>query len=484
MRPHPTSLSPTSRSGAAPAYAPAYAVATALVLALGIPHSRPLSAQGAGALRQYATPAEAGFSATRLAALHQRADSVTSGAVVALHRGRVLVAWGDIARPIPAHSVRKSLVSALFGITIASGEVDLDATLGDLAIDDRDGLTALERSAKVSHLLAARSGVFLPAAYAPSDQDSARPPRGSHEPGEHWFYNNWDFNAAGVILERATGRDLYEVFDQSIAGPIGMEDYTPADGFRVWEPSASRHPAHTFDISARDLARFGQLYMQNGRWNGRQLIPAAWVRESTRPHTDFGNGTGYGYMWWTYRPGALGTAYPNLDRHELYMARGTGGQAIFVVPGAELVIVHRGDTENGRGVAGVHVWAIAEGILDARERDAVAGPSLVDVSATPFASQRPRQERRYIAIEPAVHEELVGSYDLGPSATVRVFMYEGRLFINVPGEGEAELFAVSRDEYVIRVAAGVTVRFDRSPDGAVSEAVLRLGSREMRGRRR
>lgn len=135
-------------------------------------------------------------------------------------------------------------------------------------------------------------------------QDRGRPARGSHPPGTHWFYNNWDFNIAGVVYERATGEDLYASFDRRLAKSLGMKDWDQADGFRVYEPTKSLHPAHIFRMSTRDLARFGQLYLQKGRWAERQILPAGWVTESTRPHTDDGDGTGYGYMWWTYQSGS------------------------------------------------------------------------------------------------------------------------------------------------------------------------------------
>jgi len=430
--------------------------------------------------RQYATPAAAGFSSEGLAAVRAYADSVRSAAVLAVHRGHVVVAWGDVARRIPAHSVRKSLVSALYG---ASG-VALDASLGELGIDDDAGLTATEKSARVRDVLAARSGVYLPAAYAPAEQDSARPARGSHAPGTHWFYNNWDFNVAGVIYERVTGMDVYEAFDSLIARPTGMEDYSPEDGFVVLEPGNSRHPAHTFAVSARDLARFGQLYLQEGRWQGRQVVPSAWVHESTTAHSDFGNGTGYGYMWWTYGAGSLGPNYPTLDRYDLYMGRGTGGQAVIVVPGAEFVFVHRGDTENGRPVSGVHVWTIAERILAARDREPDPSPATMPLTASPFASQLPEPSPpRFLSLGRAALKRLAGSYEVAPGNVVRVFVHDGRPFINVPGQGEAEMFALSEEEFTIRVQAGVGIRFERDAAGAVTGIVLTLGREQIRGRR-
>jgi CubicO group peptidase (beta-lactamase class C family) len=468
-------------------------LALALVLAAGpitaqtatrTPTQAP-AAQAADPWQQYASPAEAGFSVEKLEAARVFADSVRSGAVMAIYRGVVVAAWGDVSRRIPAHSVRKSLVSALYGTATARNQVRLDDTLAELGIDDDAGLTAAERAATVRDIISARSGVYLPAAYAPSDQDETRPARGAHAPGTHWFYNNWDFNVAGVIYERATGTNLYEAFDSVIARPIGMEDYSPADGHVVLEPGNSRHPAHTFEISARDLARFGQLYLQNGRWRDQQVLPASWVRESTRAHSDFGSGTGYGYMWWTYAPGSLGDAYPQLDRHELYMARGTGGQALYVIPAADLVIVHRGDTENGRAVRGFDVWQIAERILAARAGEAKPSPATIALTIAPFSSQLPEATwPRFLTLDAAALARIDGSYELAPGTSIRVFLFEGRPFINVPGEGEAEMYAVSPAEFVLRVEPGVRIRFEEDAEGNVAGIVLRLGGREMRAPKR
>ena len=447
---------------------------------LGILASAPAAAQG---WMQYAAPQEAGFSSAALDAARRYADSVGSGAVFVVHRGRVLAAWGDVSREFQAHSVRKSLVSALYGTAVAEGRIDLDATLGALRVDDDAGLTEHERGARVRDLIAARSGVYLPAAYAPSDQDEERPARGSHAPGTHWFYNNWDFNVAGVVYEQATGEALYESFARRIAGPLGMEDFDAGDGFLAYEPSLSRHPAHTFRISARDLARLGQLYLQGGRWNGRQVVPEAWVRESTQPHSDLGNGGGYGYMWWTQAPGTLPDRFPTLRRYAMVQARGTGGQVMWIIPGAEMVIVHRGDTDHGREIAGRDVYAIAERIVAARTGEPAANPRLVPMAPVPFASQLPAPApRRFVTVDPAVLARYAGGYEVAPGVVARVFAFRGRPFVNMPGEGEAEMFALSETEFVLQVVPARVV-FERAPSGEATGVVLTLGERTIRARK-
>jgi CubicO group peptidase (beta-lactamase class C family) len=114
---------------------------------------------------QYADVRQAGFDGQALRAVCERADSLHSGALMAVFRGHVILACGDVNRPLEAHSVRKSLVSGLYGTAVARGEINLDATLADFGIDERTPLTAEERSATIRQVISARSGVYLPAAY-------------------------------------------------------------------------------------------------------------------------------------------------------------------------------------------------------------------------------------------------------------------------------------------------------------------------------
>lgn len=270
-----------------------------------------------------------------LATLGAELDKGGSTAFMILQGGQQVFAWGNIAARSSVASVRKSLISILFGIYAAEGRIDLDATLADIGIDDIDPLTAEEKRATIRDLLTTRSGVYHPSVY---DMSTGRPARGSHPPGTHWFYNNWDFNALGTIFARVTGADLFEAFSERVAKPLGMQDFDIAD-LRFEHGPESMHPVYKMRFSARDLARVGQLFLQGGSWDGRQIVPETWVRESVRSHVDLGGGRGYGYLWWTAEAGAPG------DRLHadvpLYYASGFGGQYIIVLPGHDLVVVHR-----------------------------------------------------------------------------------------------------------------------------------------------
>lgn len=330
----------------------------------------------------YAEPEVAGWSAPALDAARAFADSIGTAAFVLVHQGAIVASHGDVRRRYMAHSVRKSLLSALYGTYVGDDAIDLDATLAELGIDDREGLTPAEREATVRHLLQARSGVYHPSAYFGAGAIAGLPARGSHAAGTHWHYNNWDFNALATILRQQTDADLFEAFGARIAAPIGMEHYRPRDGYLHYERELSDHAAYPFRLSALDLARFGLLFEREGRWKGEQVIPAEWVAESTRSYSDTDGserGTnGYGYMWWT-----LDAPFDTLGG---YAALGVGTQVVAVLPALDIVFVHRVDTFEGDYVT--DYWALLQRLLDARVGPPAASPALVSL-AEPAATEAP-----------------------------------------------------------------------------------------------
>jgi CubicO group peptidase (beta-lactamase class C family) len=289
-------------------------------------------------------PAEDGWSAEGLATARELSDKLGATAVMVIHRGAIVAEWGDTVKRTELASVRKSLLNALIGIAVGEKKISLDSTLAQLGIDDNaPSLTDNEKTATVRMLLQARSGVYHTALYETREMALERPERGSHAPGAFWYYNNWDFNALGTIYEHAVGAGIFDAFDQEIAKPIGMQDYRPQDGQYV-TGAASIHRAYPIRMSARDLARFALLYLRGGAWAGRRIVPADWVRESTRPYSRTGFGPGYGYLWWTGTaadPPADGVKLPDGS----FFALGAGGQYAFVSPSHDLVVVIRVDRD-------------------------------------------------------------------------------------------------------------------------------------------
>jgi CubicO group peptidase (beta-lactamase class C family) len=120
-----------------------------------------------------------------------------------------------------------------------------------------------------------------------------------------------------------------------------MQDFVASDGHYVNDP-ASVHPAYTMQFTARDLSRFGWLYLNHGNWGNRSVVPAAWVAESTKAFTaEARPGVGYGYLWWVSESGKQ---FRTDTGPGAFSARGDGGQYIIVAPAAGIVVVHVNDT--------------------------------------------------------------------------------------------------------------------------------------------
>ncbi len=297
-------------------------------------------------------PEQAGWKPEATARLRDVLAAQNSDCMMVVQAGRVVFTHGDITHKYLCHSMRKSFLAALIGQDVAEGRIRLEATMAELGIDDHDPLSETERQATVHDLLMARSGVYHPAGYETDFMRLIKEKRHSHAPGTFWCYNNWDFNALGTIFVQQTGLSVAEAFARRIAGPLGMQDFTLAgeapdawvDAFTV-----SRHPAYPFRLSSRDLARFGQLFLQGGRWSGRMVLPEGWAAENVMPYSHAGHRGAYGYCWWLERDGvfAPGVRTPS----GAYAAVGAGGHYCMVIPSLDMVLVHRVDTDiTGRAI--------------------------------------------------------------------------------------------------------------------------------------
>jgi CubicO group peptidase (beta-lactamase class C family) len=292
-------------------------------------------------------PDKHGWSNNKMKAALDYAKASGTSALMVVEDGVVVGQAGEIDRKISSYSIRKSLISALYGIYSSEGLIDTNQTLEQLDIDDNPpSLTKAEKQARIVDLLRARSGVYHPVDFETQYMIKIRPQRGSHSPGTFWYYNNWDFNVLGTILEKKTGLSIGEAFYRRIAVPIGMQDFRPEDVYYLAGP-ISIHRAYHFEITARDLARFGLLYLHNGRWGNKQIVPAAWVEknahadEMIRWHdVDAG---GYENLWWLEYKGEhlYGSGLPAGS----YAASGVGVHVVLVIPSRHLVIVSRVDND-------------------------------------------------------------------------------------------------------------------------------------------
>ncbi len=306
----------------------------------------------------YSTPESKGFSSEKLEDLKAHLESSGSSAMIIMVDGDIILEWGKTSKKHVIHSMRKAMLNSLYGIAVDRGQIDTSMTLRELRIDDIEpALSEKELDARVVDLLKSRSGIYHDAAAVSSGMRANQPERGSHLQGEFYYYNNWDFNVLGAILEQETGRSIYEMFLNEIAVPLGMLDYKgeycsidgeaagverpDTDGYYQYENSQSKYPAYHFRMSARDLAIYGQLYLNYGKWNDQQLISNEWIDRSTVPYSKYDPkyGNAYGMLWYVRIPDE------NTVRNSFYHT-GLGIHMLGVYPDSKLVFVHRVDTEN------------------------------------------------------------------------------------------------------------------------------------------
>lgn len=277
-------------------------------------------------------------------------ETDTTGLIV-LKGGRILYEnyWRGNDRDTRwiSWSVGKSFISALVGIAVEEGKIEsIDDQLvryaPELQGTSYDGVT-------IRNALQMSSGVAWNEDYSDPDSDISRFGRAlafgssmidfartlerKHEPGTVNYYNSMDAQVLGLVLRNATGMSPSEYLERKLWSKIGAEH----DGYWVLDDAGTELAAGGVNVTLRDYARFGLLYLNKGNWNGEQIVPAEWVKASHTPDAPqlmpgrqeiSDTIWGYGYLWWLPRK-ADGP----------YVAVGIYNQFIYVDPEHDLVIV-------------------------------------------------------------------------------------------------------------------------------------------------
>jgi CubicO group peptidase (beta-lactamase class C family) len=432
------------------------ALGLTLALAGGLTASDRVPGEG---WMRFVDPADAGFDPAKLDAARATWEALPSSAFLVVADGAVVAAWGDVERRYMCHSVRKSFLSALYGIAWDRGQIELNRTMADLGIDDEPSpLLEVEQQARILDLLKARSAVYHPAAYA-GRTDSA--PRGSIGPGQAFGYNNWDFNTLATILIQETGMDVFEGFDEHFGRPLGMQDWRVSDGYYHYELDKSKYPAYPFRLSARDAARFGLLFAREGLWGEQRVLSKHWVRRSTALYSIDSEEMGYGFMWWVLRR-------PSLVRHDMVAALGVGNQMIAALPGNDMVIVNRADTYDGERTPTQGLLTLIDEVLAARTGSSATEPRLVPLEDAPADPRETHVAREQLQALGLVGEWAVPPASLGlpQRTTASVSLGDGHLVVHIPVAGTFRLY-LQPDGSFLREDGQDTLLMVRDADGAV-----------------
>lgn len=297
------------------------------------------------------TPEEQGLSSTTLAemvkVIRQQKRPIHSILVIR-HGVMVLEAYAfpfaaDIRHCV--YSTTKSITSALVGIAVG------DELLGpvDMPVSGYFPSAPLEDPRKneilVEHLLSMDSGIewMEPLHSGLNDLwgiiEADDPvqyffnPALVEEPGTVYNYNSGGSHLLSILVQEASGKKAVDFAAERLFHPLGIRDY-------AWQEDFTGHSVGGtgLELRAEDMAKIGQLYLDGGQWQGEQIIPADWVVESTRIHSDPPTDVGYGYQWWIRPEGD-------------YYSLGWGGQQIRVFPEQDMVVVF---TAGAQGDAILH----------------------------------------------------------------------------------------------------------------------------------
>ncbi len=231
------------------------------------------------------------------------------------------------------YSCTKSFVSALVGIAIDKGYITdvSQPVLGFFPDKKFEKTDSRKKAMKLEDLLTMTSGLGWTEgdpAYRElyvSSRDWVKFILGLPmvaAPGKVFNYSSANSHILSAILQKKTEKNTYDFARAQLFAPLGI-------GNPGWDrdPSGSPIGGWGLKLAPRDMAKLGYLYLHEGVWEGKQVVPSAWVRNSTRPHIAADGALQYGYQWWISPQG------------QWFAALGRFGQSIFVVPSLDLVVV-------------------------------------------------------------------------------------------------------------------------------------------------
>jgi CubicO group peptidase (beta-lactamase class C family) len=237
------------------------------------------------------------------------------------------------------YSCTKSFISALVGIAIEEGYLEGvdESVLACFPTYDFANTDARKSAMTIEHLLTMTSGLDWPEGdpiyrqlWSSKDwvQFVLDRPMVA-EPGSQFNYNSGCSHVLSAIVAKRSGVLTQDFAQEHLFAPLGISNLN-------WDRDSNGLAIGGWglQITPRDMAKFGYLYLHEGVWDGQQIVPAAWVQTSTAPHVETGQTFNYGYQWWTY------------SKWGAYAAKGRYGQRIFVIPEYELVVVFTAEMDN------------------------------------------------------------------------------------------------------------------------------------------
>ncbi|WP_051217116.1 serine hydrolase domain-containing protein [Paenibacillus assamensis] len=301
-----------------------------------------------GSSWKFISPDEAGFNMEALDTIKLRVESMPIYAMVVVKDGSIVDEYYregyDANTRFPINSVTKSITSALVGIALQEKLIEgADDLVADYFPRWKQDSEPRNDKMTIRHLLTMSTGLdwpewsewdygVEPMLYS-SDWVSFVLNRPMAEiPGKKFNYNTGASQLLSAIIHKQYGESLQTYANRKLFEPLGIRDV-----FWLTGPNQMSAGGLGMEMIPRDMAKFGQLYLNGGEWEGHQIVPKIWVTHSTskqsKGSTWFGN---YGYHWWVR----------SIAGFQAYFAMGHAGQYIFVVPEKKLVLVFTSNLED------------------------------------------------------------------------------------------------------------------------------------------
>jgi CubicO group peptidase (beta-lactamase class C family) len=283
-----------------------------------------------------------------LEAANEKVDTMHS--FMLLRHGQVIAEgwWKPEAadKPHILHSLSKSFTSTAVGFAVADGKLSVDDPVLKFFPDDAPPQPSDKlRAMRVRDLLTMSTGHESEAKFTPEapwvKSFLAQPV--PFKPGTHFLYNTPGTHMLSAIVTKVTGQTVFDYLKPRLFEPLGIEN--PEWGS---SPQGNTYGGWGLKIRTEDIARFGQLYLQKGRWNSAQIIPESWVEQATSKQVSNGSDPtkdwdqGYGFQFWRCR-------------HNAYRGDGAFGQFCVVLPEQDAVVAITADTRDMQAELNV-VW--------------------------------------------------------------------------------------------------------------------------------
>ena len=276
-----------------------------------------------------------------------------------IRRGYIVAEWGDTQRPDPTYSVAKSMLATVAGIAVNRGMIpNVDDPVANLI---KDGGYDSPQNSRVTwrHHLQQESewegemwGKNANFIGTEAFGRAERQPRAIQAPGSFYEYNDVRINRFALSLLRIFKKPIPDVFRDEVMSVIGASStwkwvpytnaYVDIDGTRMASISGGTRWGGGMWINSYDMARFGLLWLRNGKWGDKQIVSPSYVKMATTPSS---HGPEYGFLWWLNTKQELWPGSPA----NAYRAVGQGGNIIFISPSHDLVVVWRWSAEQGEG---------------------------------------------------------------------------------------------------------------------------------------